>query len=311
MNKLKIGIPRSLYYYYFNDLWINYFKNLDIDIIISPKTNKEILDLGKAVATDEMCISLKNYLGHVAYLQNKCDYILIPRIDNYGINNQMCTNFQATYDIVNNLFDNKIIHYNIDLNKKETEKLGFINMGLILGRTKKQCAVAYEVAKEIEYQNKQKLINENIQKLKSNKLKIMLISHPYNTYDEYIGKPIIEILNKYDIEIIYADLFSSHKTNKLGNLISSTSYFKYSKELLGSIPLTEDLINGAIFITSFPCALDSIANSLAIKKLKIPSIQLIVDDETSLIGFETRIESFIDILERNRTYEKSNVSKNG
>lgn len=308
MNNLKIGIPRSLYYYYFKDLWINFFKNLDIDIIISPKTNKEILDLGKEYANDEMCISLKNYLGHVAYLQNKCDYVLIPRIDNYGINNQMCTNFQATYDIVNNLFKNKTLHYNIDLRKKETEKLAFINMGLILGKTKKTSIIAYELAKEIEYKNKEKLICDNIEKLKSKKSKIMLISHPYNTYDEYIGKPIIEILQKYDIELIYAERFNNYKTNKLSNLISSTSYFKYSKELLGAIPITEGLIDGVIFITSFPCALDSIANQLAIKKLKIPSIQLIVDDETSLVGFETRIESFIDILERNKTYEESNFS---
>lgn len=308
MEKIKIGIPRSLYYYYFKDLWINFFKNLDIDIVISPKTNKEILDLGKEYANDEMCISLKNYLGHVAYLQNKCDYILIPRIDNYGIDNQMCTNFQATYDIVNNLFDNKILHYNIDLRKKETEKISFINIGLILGKTKKESIVAYELAKEISIKNKEKLINENIEALKSNKLKIMLISHPYNTYDEYIGKPIIEILEKYDTELIYAERFNNYKTNKLGKLISSTSYFKYSKELLGAIPMTEGLIDGAIFITSFPCAIDSIANVLALKKLKIPSIHLIVDDETSLVGFETRIESFIDILERNKTYENSNFS---
>ena len=38
-----------------------------------------------------MCLSLKNYIGHVAYLKDKCDYILIPRIDNYGIENQTCT----------------------------------------------------------------------------------------------------------------------------------------------------------------------------------------------------------------------------
>lgn len=308
MDKIKIGIPRSLYYYYFKDLWLNFFKNLDIDIIVSPKTNKEILDLGKEYANDEMCISLKNYLGHVAYLQNKCDYILVPRVDNYGIDNQMCTNFQAIYDIVSNLFENKILHYNIDLKQKETEEKAFINMGLILGRTKKQCTVAYEVAKEIEYENKEKLINDNIEALKSKKLKIMLISHPYNTYDEYIGKPIIEILEKYDVELIYAERFNNYKTNKLSKLISSTSYFKYSKELIGAIPMIEGLIDGVIFITSFPCALDSIANVLAMKKLKIPSIQLIVDDETSLVGFETRIESFIDILERNKTYENSNFS---
>ena len=31
-----------------------------------------------------MCLSIKNYIGHVDYLKDKCDYILVPRIDNYG-----------------------------------------------------------------------------------------------------------------------------------------------------------------------------------------------------------------------------------
>lgn len=308
MNNVKIGIPRGLYYYYFKDLLLNFFKNLDIEIVISPKTNKEILDLGKEKANDEMCISLKNYLGHVATLQDKCDYILVMRIDNYGIDNQTCTNFLSTYDIVNNLFQTKILECNIDVKNGSTEEKAFINMGIELGKTKKESLVAYKIAKEIELKNKDKLIKDNIDALKSNKLKIMLISHPYNTYDEYIGKPIIDIIKKYNVEIIYADLFNNCKTNKLSKLVSSTSYFKYSKELLGAVPITKDLIDGVIFITSFPCALDSIANQLAIKKLNIPSIKLIVDDETSLVGFETRIESFIDILERNKIYEKNNIS---
>ena len=63
--KLKIGIPRSLFYYYFSNIWVNFFDELGIDYIISPKTNKEILDLGMKYSTDEMCLSLKNYIGHV------------------------------------------------------------------------------------------------------------------------------------------------------------------------------------------------------------------------------------------------------
>ena len=46
MDKIKIGIPRSMYYYYYKDLWINLLKQLGFEIIISPKTNKQIMNLG-------------------------------------------------------------------------------------------------------------------------------------------------------------------------------------------------------------------------------------------------------------------------
>ena len=111
-----IGIPRSLFYYYDGDIWTNFFDYLGVSYCLSPKTNKEIIDLGSKVANDEMCTSLKNYLGHIAYLKNKCDYILVPRIDNYGVNNQTCTNFLALFDLVNNLFDIHLLNYNIDSN---------------------------------------------------------------------------------------------------------------------------------------------------------------------------------------------------
>ena len=105
MDKITIGIPRSLYYYYYGDLWKNFFRNLGFNVIVSPKTTKDIVLRGNKMANDEMCLSLKNYLGHVDYLKDKCDYIIIPRIDTYGIDNQTCTNFLATYDIINNLFN--------------------------------------------------------------------------------------------------------------------------------------------------------------------------------------------------------------
>ena len=42
--KIKIGIPRGLYYYKYNILWKEFFKELGCDIIVSPETNFEILE---------------------------------------------------------------------------------------------------------------------------------------------------------------------------------------------------------------------------------------------------------------------------
>ncbi len=297
-----IGIPRSIHYYYNGLIWKTFLEKLGFKVIISPKTNKEIMNYGIKYATDEMCLSLKNYIGHVAYLKDKCDYILIPRIDNYGIDNQTCTNFLALYDIVNNLFDINILNYNIDLNNNNTEEMAFKKIGIDLGKNNREINMAYKIAKK-EFNNKRnKLINENIKKLNSDNKKILLVGHPYNLYDSYIGTPIIKYLNKYNIEIIYSDLFDSNVTNKLGNEISSQLYWKYSKENLGAITLTKNLIDGVVFLTTFPCGLDSLTNELVMRKLNIPYLNLIVDDLDSMTGYETRIESFIDIIERKEKY---------
>lgn len=293
---MTIGIPRSLFYYYDGEIWINFFKNLGIDVIVSPNTNKEIIDLGNSIANDEMCMSVKNYLGHIAYLKDKCDYIIVPRIDNYGDMNQTCTNFLAMYDIVNNLFDIPILNYNIDINNKKTLKYGLTSIGLELSKTKKEIEKAYTYS-IIKYNKSQKKkIIDNYNKLKSNRKKVLVVSHSYNTYDEFIGKPIIKLLNDMDVEIIYSDLFNKSQAEELSKNISENLYWKFSKDIIGSIEMVKDKVDGILFLSTFPCGLDSLVNELVIRKIDIPYLNIIIDDLDSLSGIETRIESFIDIL---------------
>lgn len=296
MDKIKIGIPRSLYYYYYGKLLETFFEYLGFEVIISPKTNKEIMELGVKYANDEMCLSLKNYLGHVAYLENKVDYIVIPRIDNFYTCNQTCTNFLSTYDIVNNLFDVKILNYNIDLNNGENEYKGFIKMGIELGKPKIEVKVAYNRAKIYSMNYKERLIRDNMNKMMSKKMKILLVGHPYNLYDDLIGKPITKYLSDNNIEIIYSNLFDENKAIKLSENLSSELYFKYNRENIGSIEIAKTMVDGVIFLTTFPCGPDSLVNELVMRKINIPHIQLIIDDLDSQVGIETRLESFIDIL---------------
>lgn len=300
---MKIGIPRSLYYYHYKDLWLSFFKRLNIDVVISDKTTKEIMKKGIELSNDEMCIALKNYLGHVVSLKGLCDYVLIPRIDNYGINNQMCTNYMSTYDIIDKILDIPIISYNISLSDRKTEEKEFEKWSSILKRSKKEIREAYKYALEEVNKKSKYLERKNIEKLESKKTKILIVSHPYNIFDEYIGLSIINSLKKYDVEIIYSEYFNKNKTNKLGNVLSSGLYFKYSKEEIGSILMCKDKIDGILFLTAFPCALDSLVIPLVLRKVDIPTLHLLIDEENSMTGIITRLESFIDIIERNKIHD--------
>lgn len=296
MDKIKIGIPRALHYYYYGNLWKNFFENIDCEVIISPATNREIINNGIKYANDEMCLALKIYLGHVAYLKDKCDYVLVPRIDKYDINNQTCTNFLAIYDIVNNLMDIKLLNYNIDNELGEDELLGLVQIGKYLNVPISDSIKAYNKAFKISKQISDKDIIINSKKLNNDTLKILLVGHPYIMYDQYFGIPIIKMLKNNNIEIIYCDKFDSKVTNELSNKISSSLYWKYNKEEIGSIELCKSKIDGVIFISSFPCGPDSLVNELAMRKIQKPYINIIIDDIDSLTGIETRIESFVDIL---------------
>ena len=82
--KIRIGIPRGLLYYRDYILWKTFFEGIGCTVLLSAPSNRSIIEDGKKLAVDESCLPFKIYLGHVQYLENKCDYILVPRIWNYG-----------------------------------------------------------------------------------------------------------------------------------------------------------------------------------------------------------------------------------
>lgn len=291
-----IGIPRALFYYYDTDLILNFFKELGVNVIISNKTTKITIELGSKYAQSEMCLALKNYIGHVYELKEKADYILIPRIDNYYTFNQTCTNFLAARDIVANIFDINVLDYNIDLNNSNTLKKGLYKIANKLNIESNRISKAYSIAYKKSKENRDKIIRENLNKLQSKKKKVLIISHNYNTYDNLIGVPIINMLRKENIEIIYSDRFDINKSIKICENKYKDIYWKYSKEMIGAYEICKDKIDGIVLISTFPCGLDSLANELLISQLKLPYLNIIIDDINGDAGIETRVESFIDIL---------------
>ena len=192
MDKIKIGIPRGIHYYYFGNFWKYFFEKCNIELIYSPKTTQELVDRGSAIAPDEMCLSMKIYLGHLSYLEGKCDYVLIPRIDRFDKNNQTCTNFLAIYDLAHHYFQTPILNYNIDTHHDLLD--GLLELRDLLGISKMELIKAYEYAKEKERQIKEQQEKEQYQKMSEDGKKVLVVSHAYNIHDDFIGGPLEKLL---------------------------------------------------------------------------------------------------------------------
>lgn len=306
---IKIGIPRAFLYFKYKYLWETFFNELKCEILISPETNKQILKNGVNYSIDESCLSSKIYMGHVYYLIDKVDYILIPRIVSFGQNEVVCTKFNAMYDIVNNTFKNvKLLDYNIDVIENQNEFKAFMQMGKVLGKNSITVFKAYLKAKEVQnYHEQQQSEKQELVLHNTDKLKMLIVSHPYNTYDRLLGYPIIKYLENAEVVPIYADVAEKEKTSQKSKAISKTLYWTYNKELIGAIEHYVNKIDGIIFISTFPCGPDSLVNELCIRKIKgIPMTNIILDELQGEAGLHTRIESFIDIIREKKNRRKVN-----
>ena len=298
---MKIGIARAFLYYKYGYLWETFFKELGCEIVISPETTKDTLRDGTKYSIDESCLSSKIYMGHIYYLLDKCDCILVPRICTLPNKNSVCTKFQAAYDLINNTFKDKkieLLDYNIDYRKNQTEFKAFLELGKKLKKKKFDVIRAYYLAKQAEKKYNNIALIEQEQLLKENdKLKILLVAHPYNIYDKLVGEPIIKYLEELDCVPIIADISSKEEAVKKAKELSPTLPWLYNKELLGTIELYKKDIDGIILMTSFPCGPDSLVNEIIIRRIKDkPIINLILDEQEGTAGRETRIESFVDII---------------
>jgi len=305
---MKIGIPRALIYWKRPYFWESFFENLGFEVLLSPKTNKEIVEVGVEISDPETCFSNKVYFGHLKWLDQKCDLIFVPRLKTKE-NFEYCPKFFGLPDLAKILVKTKILTENFD-EKKEKFEVSLIKLGKKLKKGKNEVEIAFQKALLKEKEIKEKKEKETLEKLNSNLKKIVLISHPYNLYDEYVNLRIKDRLEKLGVVPIFIEEIptlqpttnnlqleiKSAKTKKL----SVSFHWEFAREIMEKInEVLKYKINGAIEISSFACGSDAVLKEFVEKKIKenkIPFLYLIIDEHTGEAGFQTRLEAFVDTI---------------
>lgn len=294
---MKLGIPKGLLYCKYH-LFINSFlQSLEVDFITSKDTDKEILDLGVKYAVDDACLPIKVFHGHVASLRGKCDVIFIPRFMSVSKGEYICPKFCGLPEMIKYSIPDlpAILTGSIDsLDEKHLYSFA-MEIGKSLGCNKHKIEAAFVMAMAAQKGANSENLNEN------NKYKIALLGHPYNVYDSYSNMNIINKLIKYDISVITEDNVDKNIINSEIKDLFKKPFWNFARNSYGfaSYVGKNRLVDGIIYISSFACGIDSIVMELIKDKVKnIPILVLKIDEQTGEAGLDTRIEAFIDMLER-------------
>ncbi|WP_125153587.1 acyl-CoA dehydratase activase-related protein [Clostridium rectalis] len=304
---MRIGIPKGLLYYKFYPFIITFFKELGAEVIVSPDTNKEILDLGTKYSIDEACLPIKIFHGHVAYLKDKCDIILLPRIMQLRKNEYICPKFCGLPEMVINTIPNmpKIISKPIYAFSKRSLKPWIIEAGLLVTKNYFKIIKAYSQAILV-----QKNYHCGVNDL-NYPLNIALAGHPYNIYDEFSNMNLINKLNKLGVGVITEEFVDNTLIdNEVSNLFKRP-FWTFARNSYGfsTYLAKNNKIHGIIYLSSFACGTDSVTIELIKDKLKdFPILILKIDEHTGEAGFDTRIEAFVDMLQRRCDLNEANLS---
>jgi predicted nucleotide-binding protein (sugar kinase/HSP70/actin superfamily) len=300
---MTIGIPRALIYWKQPHFWETFFKELNFKVLLSPPTNKEIVEKGVKVSDPETCFAEKVFFGHIMWLDEKCDWIFIPRLKTNAEKLEYCPKFFGVPDLAKILVKSPILTETFDEKKEKFKKtLGRLGKKLNKGQkeTEKAAKSAFLKGKELKEREKKDFLKQIEKKGK----KIVLVSHPYNLYDDYVNLGIKEKLEKLGSCPIFIEEVPLEKTqdqkSKTQNLGYPKFHWEFGKEIMEKVDRILDYgIVGAIEISSFQCGCDAVLKEFVEKKFKenkIPFLYLLIDEQTGEAGIQTRLEAFMDTL---------------
>lgn len=320
MGKKTVGIPRALFYYYHYPLWEFFFRELGFRILLSPPTDKNTVNLGIAKAVDEICYPVKIYYGHLAKLgKENIDYLFLPRLVSVEKRSYICPKFMGLPDMVKAGFTQlpNILEPTFDSSKKTYgmkdglrqlgNELGFYGKklekvingslgaladyeeSLQLGKTPMEILDGYQQNAKIEKQ-----------------LIVALLGHGYNIYDPYANMNLIPKLNDLGVQVITPEMLKESTLEKAMKNFPKHMFWTLGRQVVGSaLHLeTHNKIDGLIHVSSFGCGPDSMVAELVERYIRRnkrkPFLNLIIDEHTGEAGLNTRLEAFIDMINRRK-----------
>ncbi|WP_123053826.1 acyl-CoA dehydratase activase-related protein [Clostridium sp. JN-1] len=294
-----VGIPKGLLYCRYSPFINTFFKKLNVKVVTSPDTNKKILDMGAKFCIGEACLPIKIFHGHIAYLRDKCDIILIPRIMKIKKEEFICPEFCGLPEMVINDVPNmpKTITYPIYAFSKKSLNKWILNTGFLFTKNYFKIQRAYEAA-ILEQKRHIFGVNDN-----DCNLKIALVGHPYNLYDNFSNMDIVNKLKRLGIGIVTEEKLDRSIINLQVKDLLKKPFWTFAKNSYGfsTYMAKNKMVDGIIYVSSFACGIDSVVVELIKNKLgNFPIMVLKIDEHTGEAGFNTRLEAFADMIERRK-----------
>jgi predicted nucleotide-binding protein (sugar kinase/HSP70/actin superfamily) len=326
-----VGIPRALLYYQYYPMWKTFFEALGAKVEVSEATKKSTLAAGAATVVAETCLPTKVFCGHVIELSDRVDCIFIPSIRSIEARVYNCSKFLGLPDLVRAVIKQAplIIDPDVDINQgMRAMAMAVYQVGRHFSwspfKVKRAAEEAWETHQTYLATMKGGLNPpEAIEKLTGLKsahtvsrsamavgrqsgLTIALVGHPYNIYDDYITHNVFGRLEGMGVRVLTPEVLSEEDLRAGITRLVGRPYWTYEGEVVGAAGhyLYDDQADGVVSVFAFGCGPDStmmeVVARAAKKSGRKPYMALTVDEHSGEAGLVTRLEAFVDMLERRR-----------
>ena len=326
---IKVGIPRALLYYQYYPMWKTFFEELGAEVVVSPPTTQTMLGAGSARVVADTCLPAKIFLGHVLSLVENCDYLFIPAIRSVKRKVYNCSKFLGLPDMTRAVIPESppILDIDIDINKGKRNLFQAIyKLGRHFTWNPLKVRRAGIAAWQIHLSYRQLMSSHGLTPLQAiDKLSglpeakpkiflshsaptqatIAVIGHPYLLYDDYVNHRLLPRLEQIGNGVLTPEMLTTEELDLATAKLVGKAYWTYEEEVVGAGGhYLESGANGVIGIMTFGCGPDSLMMDMvrrqAARLRATPFMSLTLEEHTAEGGVVTRLEAFLDMIDRKK-----------
>ncbi|HBR21903.1 MAG TPA: CoA protein activase, partial [Nitrospiraceae bacterium] len=312
-SRLKIGIPYIFYFHEYLPFWTTLLWELEFDVLVSPKTNRQIVSLGLESILSETCFPVKVAYGHIKHLLNEgADALLIPSFINLNTAEESlergftCPYTQTIpYSSRVAFPDANIISPVVNLKRGRKFMLNELIRTLKpFEVTKTRINKAMTAAERAQntfavsiIDKGREVLNSNLQSLTPNPL-IIIVGRAYNSFDSGMNLEIPKKLADLNVMAIPMDFLPLND-----HAIDSewpNMYWRAGQRILKAARVIRESPNlFPLYIGNFACGPDSFILKYFKKELQgKPFLHIEIDEHSADAGAITRCEAFLDSIKQ-------------
>lgn len=294
---MKIGIPRGLLYIRYLAFAKTFVEGLGAEAVISPETDKSILDAGVRCCVDEACLPMKVFHGHVRWLRDRCGLILLPRLVGLREREFICPMFCGLPELVKNNIPGLPPLLDAPLYSLGGLQDWALQIGLQLTGDRDRIIAALADARRRQRESRPAPGKADFP------LTVGLVGHPYNLHDRFVNMDLIGKLADLGVGARTSEALSPMEIDAPADGLYKKPFWTPAREYYGAAVsfCRKAKADGVIYLSSFSCGIDSVVTELIKSELgDFPLLILKLDEQTGEAGLETRLEAFADLLRSRR-----------
>jgi predicted nucleotide-binding protein (sugar kinase/HSP70/actin superfamily) len=298
---MRVGIPRALLYHHYGECWLAFLDALGVETVVSECTTGDIITNGAFRADNETCLPVKVFSGHLFWLMNRVDAVLVPRVVSQEHGTCSCPKLMGLPDLARSLDPDlpPVLAPRMDLGDRRylwaREWYG-VARSLDASRISSATAVARLL---------QGLRGHSAREDASppgGDITIGVAGHLYNVHDHRVSLGLLDRVRSMGATPVTVDEVPSRYIHKNAKTLSGRIFWGFERRLAGAVlhwSRTAD-VSGILFVTSFACGPGSIVGALLEDQLEregsVPLMTITLDEHSAEAGLVTRLEAFIDML---------------